>query len=344
MVFIRAFVVSYLYPQLTPITILFFMGMTLLMLTIYWESVAFANYFLQKKYSYEKNLSKRITLQITLSYFLTLPFLYFLIINFEDILPINVDKFMYIIFFFVNLIIIVTINMGYFGNYFLQKWKKSLVENERVEKERAIIQKRWSQLQYNNLQNQLNPHFFFNSIASLQSLIREDAALASEFLKQLSKVYRYILQNNESSLVTLENEIEFAHQFFSLLKTRFGNALQFQINISHSALEMHIVPVTMQVLVENAIKHNIMSDDNPLVITIEDKNERLLVKNNFQPKKSIEYSNKIGLTNMKDLYKHLSDEKLIAGLKENFFEVEIPLIKWNDRKHIEYQDDILVKG
>ena len=214
---------------------------------------------------------------------------------------------------------VVTINLALFGKEFFDNWKAELLRNERLQKERA-------EMQFDNLKNQFNPHFLFNSLTSLNSLILENPELASEFLQQLSKVYRYVLQSN-NDLVSLETEITFVKRYVHLLETRFQAGLKVDFEISEEALEQKIAPVTLQVLIENAVKHNIASEQKPLHIRVFDGAGYLSVANNVQKKTLVETSNKHGLENLKQLYSYLDTARSVVIAEQNgVFCVKIPLM------------------
>jgi ligand-binding sensor domain-containing protein len=188
-----------------------------------------------------------------------------------------------------------------------------------LEKEKALVQ-------YESLKQQLNPHFLFNSLTSLGSLIRVDQKGAGDFLDRMSKIYRYILKNRDSETVTLADELKFVEMYIELQRTRFDNSLVVRTNIDDEFLHRKIAPVTLQNLVENAIKHNIIDKETPLVIDFFVENGYLVVKNNLQKKKFVETSNKQGLANMESLYHYLSAKPLIIEEDTQFFTVKIPLI------------------
>lgn len=218
---------------------------------------------------------------------------------------------------------VLTINLALFGKEFFDNWKAELLRNERLLKERA-------EAQFESLKNQLNPHFLFNALTSLNSLIAENPTLAGDFVQQLSKVYRYVLQSRDKEFVSLETEIKFVEHYLRLLKTRFDTALQVEIAVGTEALERLIVPVTLQTLVENALKHNIVNAQKPLHITISTKLEGnvwyLVVENTLQRRTLVETSNKQGLTRLAALYEHLSPEALKVCETEQIFAVQLPLL------------------
>ncbi|MCC6411094.1 MAG: histidine kinase [Saprospiraceae bacterium] len=186
-------------------------------------------------------------------------------------------------------------------------------------KDKAIVQ-------YENLTQQLNPHFLFNSLASLGSLIRFDQKQAVGFLESLSKMYRYILQSSEHETVSLGEELSFVQHFIQLQKTRFGEALQIDIDVDKSLYDKRIVPVTLQNLLENALKHNTLDIDDPLIIKIYTSGNCLNVRNNIQRRPVVENSNNQGLERLRTLYQYLSDEPLRVEEKDGEFVVCVPLV------------------
>jgi ligand-binding sensor domain-containing protein len=193
------------------------------------------------------------------------------------------------------------------------------IQMTRLERDKAEIQ-------YRNLINHLNPHFLFNSLTSLNSLILTNSKEASTFLRKLSVIYRYILQNKDSELVSLEAELAFAQNYIDLQTTRFGEGLRININVTPESLTRLIVPVTLQNLLENAIKHNIVSDDYPLTILIYTKNDTLFVQNGLQRKSFVETSNKQGLNSLKSLYRYLSPSQVRVDETATEFRVSVPLL------------------
>ena len=185
-----------------------------------------------------------------------------------------------------------------------------------------------SQAQLQSLRNQVNPHFLFNNLSVLTALIAQDTSASIEFVKQFSNVYRYILKSDEKELIHLREEIGFIHSYLYLLKTRFDSGLSIDINISEGCLHAYILPVSLQMLVENAVKHNIISKSKPLHIEISCiDNESITVKNNLQIKKvSDEQSTRLGLTNIVKRYDFLGHQGVNVQQTEHSFSVTIPLI------------------
>ncbi|HTL09694.1 MAG TPA: histidine kinase, partial [Chitinophagaceae bacterium] len=188
-----------------------------------------------------------------------------------------------------------------------------------LEKEKVLVM-------YESLKQQLNPHFLFNSLTSLSGLITSNPVHAKQFLDRMSKIYRYILKSRDNETVALTEEIKLADTYTQLQQTRFKEALRVNVDIPEEYLYRKIAPVTIQNLIENAIKHNITGTDHPLTIDIFIEQDQLVVRNNLQKKKFVETSNRHGLTNLQSLYHYLSGKPIIIIEDAQYFTVKIPLI------------------
>jgi LytS/YehU family sensor histidine kinase len=233
--------------------------------------------------------------------------------------PIVTDKRLIVFSYLGDVLMILAINGGYFGKYFFDAWKKTALRADNLQKQSAVIQ-------YENLRNQLNPHFLFNSFTSLNSLIFENQQLASQFVQQMARVYRYLLQNGDREVVSLKTETEFIRNYISLLKIRFEDALHVNLDIASEELDRRIVPATLQILIENAIRHNSTSDESPLNIDIFTEGHYLNIRNNLQRKSIIESANKMGLENMKQMYTFIAAEPVQVSETDSYFTVKIPLV------------------
>ncbi|SFC39506.1 Histidine kinase [Flexibacter flexilis DSM 6793] len=290
-------------------------------LTITWDMVRLLSEYLDKKMPYERGIMQRVVLQISISLLFTIFFRKLWVALMVHLFPheFNIPILKHIIFF-IDILITLVINANYISLYFFREWKKSAVQAERLQKERA-------QVQFDNLKNQLNPHFLFNSLTSLNSLIFDNQQLASDFLKHLSRVYRYVLQTKDRELVSLSTELDFISNYVFLLKTRFEEMLRIDFDVPEDQLEKQIAPVTLQILIENAIKHNIISESKHLRIHIYIQNDYLVVENNLQRKTLVEDSNKTGLENMQNLYSFYSaDRKVLIEETATSFAVKLPLL------------------
>ncbi len=286
---------------------------------VLWESLRNIHRWLNKIYPFERNLSGRIGVQLACGVVIGLIIRFMLYQWGEPKLPFKLDSMFIATTWALYAGLPIAINLGFFTVYFIDQWKDSLVQAERLEKEK-------SQVQFDNLKNQLNPHFLFNALTSLNTLIYENQDLASQFLQQLSKVYRYVLQNKDKNFVLLSTELDFIAHYVRLLETRFQGALTINFEIHNNANEKAIVPVTLQILIENAIKHNIVDKEKQLVIDVVTVGDYLIVSNNLQKRKTVETSNKLGLENLKSLYKFLTDRPVLVEPTIDRFYVKVPLI------------------
>ena len=203
--------------------------------------------------------------------------------------------------------------------YFMHELRHSVEETETLKRENLAAQ-------LNALRTQVNPHFLFNNLNTLSSLIPENPEHAVDFVQELSKVYRHILEVKEEKSISLKDELEVLNAYTFLLKTRFDKNLQVNINIPPEKMQQKIVPLSLQILMENAIKHNIVSADKPLHIDVFTENGSLVVSNNLQMKKQITESTGIGSDNIRNRYKLLSDKPVKVTESETNFTVSIPLI------------------
>ena len=185
------------------------------------------------------------------------------------------------------------------------------------------------QAQLENLKNQINPHFLFNNLSVLSSLVYKDQDKAVEFINQFSKVYRYLLDNKSRELVELQEELTFVRSYCFLLKIRFEDSLQFDFAIENEAQLKLIPPLALQILIENAIKHNEVSEENPLFVRIVSNEHQLVIRNNKQLRKKVEISSKMGLNNIISRYKHFTNQSVEIQSSDDYFEVKIPLIQTN---------------
>jgi hypothetical protein len=203
--------------------------------------------------------------------------------------------------------------------FFFVLWQKSTKKEQLLSEEKL-------RFQYNNLKAQVNPHFLFNSLNTLSELVHQDVNKADNYIQKLSAVYRYILENENTALISLDKEIDFVKEFFSLQKERDDDKIDLEINIGKTT-NLSVVPVSLQVLVENALKHNARSKNNPLKIKITRENEVVIVSNNIQRKSLPENSTKIGLQNLMERVKLATNKELIQKEENREFIVKIPLIQ-----------------
>lgn len=202
----------------------------------------------------------------------------------------------------------------------LFEWRKSAIEAEQLRSEKFASQ-------YQSLKDQLNPHFLFNSLNVLSNLVYEDADRSAAFIQKLSKIYRYVLDVQQEQLVSLSQELDFARNYLELQKIRFEENLIFSIKIENEKGFL-LPPLSLQLLLENAIKHNEASQDHPLFISILQKENELWISNSFQLKSTLKNDSPgIGLSNIRMRYTLLSNRQIEVAQDENEFLVKLPLLE-----------------
>lgn len=204
-------------------------------------------------------------------------------------------------------------------NYYRKQGNDYQIEAERFKKESA-------EAQFDALRKQINPHFLFNSFNVLSTLVYQDADTAAKFIDQLSQVYRYLLKNQESKLVRLNEEMDFLEAYIYLMKIRFQDNLRIENTVDDQSSQKYIAPAALQLLIENAIKHNEVSKRSPLTISLYNENGHLIVENNIQLKDQQEESSNVGLNNIINRYTFISKENPVIVKSNGKFTVKIPLI------------------
>ncbi len=204
--------------------------------------------------------------------------------------------------------------------YFINELRASVEEKELLKRENL-------KAQLNALRTQVNPHFLFNNLNTLSSIIPEDPEQAINFVQQLSKVYRHVLEVRDEQSILLEQELEVMEAYAFLLQTRFGDNLTIHLNVPPEKLQQKIVPLSLQILMENAIKHNIVSSEKPLTIRVFTDNGRLVVSNTLQKKNQLTESTGIGLENIRNRHKLVGSRQVEVSENETSFTVSIPLIE-----------------
>lgn len=202
---------------------------------------------------------------------------------------------------------------------FLIEWKHTAIEAEKIKNEQLSSK-------YQGLKDQLNPHFLFNSLNVLSNLVYENADQANAFIEKLSKIYRYVLDVQQEETVSLARELEFARAFLDLQKERFGDKFNYEVDVDN--LESYsLPPLSLQLLLENTFKHNKATREEPLKIEIVQDGESLMVRNTLQRRAQEVRASGIGLTNIRERYRFLSDREVEVKSADGFFSVQIPLLQ-----------------
>ncbi len=221
-----------------------------------------------------------------------------------------------------GIVIFIPLFSIYFSLYFLNHWKRSELVAEKFRKETV-------QAELTSLKNHLDPHFLFNNLNILSSLIDRGKSESKAFLDKFSEVYRVILRSKDEDLITLEEELEFIQAYIYLIKTRFEENIKFEMKIDPADRFKVLPPLTLQMLIENAIKHNIVSEKNPLVITVASESDRsLLVRNTLYLKPDdLKDGGGSGLDNIRKRYAYFTDDQVKVSQDEDTFNVQIPLLE-----------------
>lgn len=222
---------------------------------------------------------------------------------------------------FIAIVITIVVVAVMEGFNFFKRWNQQQLEAEQLKRENL-------QARFEVLRNQVRPHFLFNSLNVLSSLVHKDPDLAEDFIEQLSEVYRYVLETADQNLVTVERDLQALEAYIFLQQTRYGHdSLHFRNEINGNAHQARIPPLTLQMLVENAVKHNVASEHKPLVITLtQTAGHFLLLKNNKQKRTDQNPSTGIGLPNLKSRFSLVSDRLPTFQEEPDTFKAYIPLI------------------
>jgi sensor histidine kinase YesM len=287
-----------------------------------WEGNRYLHFSLRSYFDWHDRPVKKILAMLFTIFFYTIPVAVLLLVGWYKLFADGKPDWT-VVFTSTLIILICVIFISHvYETVFLVKE----AETEKVQ--RAQMEQAKAEAELEALKNQIDPHFIFNSLNTLSYLIEDRPEKAKQFNDNLANVYRYILHNKKRDLVLLGEEIHFLEDYFSLLKIRFENAIQLKINLPPGVYESYLVPpISLQVLIENAVKHNEFSDAVPLVIDIELKNDNLVIENTIKKKALRRPSSKIGLQNLNERYK-LTTKKEIA-IEDNgvFFIVELPVLK-----------------
>jgi two-component system LytT family sensor kinase len=283
------------------------------------------DHLIRKKFPELNQTKKRIFFKVFTNVFVMTPsvLVIFFLYNYFHILNYHFQMQDFLWGYFVGLSVNLVFDTLWEVLYCLEKYKENLSSKE-------MLGQLNTEHAFENLKSQLNPHFLFNCFNTLSSLIQEDKKEAENFLDELSKVYRYLLKTNEDSISTVEKEVHFIESYYRLLKTRYGDGLHINFNIDKKFYAYLVPSLSLQLLVENAVKHNIVSKQHPLIMDIfTTTGNKLVVNNNLQKKQLNIKSTNIGLKNISMKYKLMkqTDFQVIEG--KNNFMVVLPMV-WNE--------------
>lgn len=291
-----------------------------------WHLIKALNNYFDKRIPFSSGAARRMTLQILISLLVVAPVITVIGVMLEPHLPTFVTKQFMTIAIMLFVLVIFLFNFAFYTFYFFRNWQESVEEKATLQVQAAELEREKFDLQYHQLRNQVNPHYLFNTLSSLDGLIQTNPELASEFVRHMSKVYRYVLQHKESEVVSLEEESRFIQHYIELLHIRHGDGLLIKLDVSDEARERGIVMVTLQMLIDNAIKHNIVQKESPLYIVVSDDGNNLVVQNNMQRRGHIDTSNGQGLKQLAQLYSYHTDSPILVDVNDNCYTIRIPLL------------------
>jgi sensor histidine kinase YesM len=278
--------------------------------------------FIRKKFPHVSETTKRVFAKSMVNIFVMSPsvFLIFLFFHVFHILGYRIQpgdlKYGYLLGLGVNII-------------FESLWEVIYIidQNKAAAAEKEMLEQMHLQQEFDHLKQKVNPHFLFNSFNTLSSLISEDKDQAEKFLDELSNVYRYLLRNNESGMSTVEQETAFIRSYSKLLQTRYGEGFKLEMEIDPAYKDRQIPSLSLQLLVENAVKHNVVSRQQPVQVLIRStKDGYLSVENKMNKKTNVVDSTGIGLSNIRRKYGLLNHDDIFVEEKDGYFKVSIPLI------------------
>lgn len=285
------------------------------------------NDFLNKKFPWSEATTKRAVISIVSILSANIILVYFC--NYMNFVVFQkaatteeyfTGKYNYINWFTINIALLISAFLHAKG--FMEELKKT---SKKEVVEQKLIAKS-ANAQFESLKNQLDPHFLFNSLNVLSSLIDENPRQAQKFTASMSKIYRYVLEQKDKELVTVEDELEFAKTYCELLKTRFEDSVDFIFDVKKEDYRRFVVPLSLQLLLENCIKHNFATSSKPLIIKIYSENDTLCIENNLQVREQIKESSGIGLANIVQRYSLLTKKNVFIEKSDDYFKVKLPVL------------------
>lgn len=297
--------------------------LALLITFLIWEGNLIIDHHLNQRLPWLKRPALRLFVQFVValvysSLALLLPMKLYSV--FICVIPPDREVFLNKISLIMGLIVSVIILTIEVSTQFFRNWRASLLEVERYKTETV-------KAQLQSLKSQVNPHFLFNNLSVLTSLVYKDQDKAADFINQLSKVYRYLLDSQDKELVKLETELEFIRSYVFLLQIRFDKNLIFDWQVPDRALTLYLPPLALQYLVENVIKHNEVSDEHHLKIELSAEGEKLIIKNNLQRRSHIEGTSGTGLRNIRQRYLYFTEKEVEVLETHEHFIVKLPLLE-----------------
>jgi two-component system, LytTR family, sensor kinase len=296
------------------------------LLTFFFLGVAFLTYgfvaiFLRNRFPSDGQVFKRLTICISIFVLMSAVYVSILLLSYDyfHFLGYEYDERDFVKIYVTLIVVNIFLTFLNEGVYRFEKYRATITETQQLKKE-------YIHSQLLGLKSQMNPHFLFNSLNTLSSLINENPEKAEDFLDHMSKVYRYLLRNNEEQLVSVETEINFISSYYYLLQARHGEGLQLELNIPEPSRELMIPPLTLQMIIENIIYQNSISRSKPLMITIRCSGTTIELINNVQPKINMNDDSKQVLENISNKFRLLCQKEPVIRQDEKHRIIQLPLI------------------
>ncbi|MGL5113287.1 MAG: histidine kinase [Flavobacterium sp.] len=306
------------------------LGITFMVSALYSFGIGFGNGFindfLDRKWNWLEQTNLRVYFGIIATILYTIPAVlaidYLTFVVFQKMNPADFfsSRMIWVHLFYIILALGVSTFMH--ARSFMQNWKQA---SKKEVFEQKIIAGTAS-AKFETLKNQIDPHFLFNSLNVLSSLIEENPENAQRFTTSLSKIYRYVLEQKDKELVSVAEELNFATTYMKLLKMRFENSLFYEVPSEVQNPEAKVVPLSLQLLLENTVKHNVVSEQRPLHIRIYIENQYLVIQNDFQKKEVLQDRQGVGLQNIINRYAIITKRKVLIEQNEQTFTVKIPIL------------------
>lgn len=284
---------------------------------VLWIGNGYLSDWLDHKISWHERPGTRFTAGIVIMLAYTLASVWILVVFFREVVGLNAGS-GYNTMLYCAMLITILISMFMTSRSFLFNWRQAAVDAEQLKRESV-------RAQYESLRNQVNPHFLFNSLNALSNLVYQDPDKAARFIKQLADVYRYVLDTRDREVVKLEEELEFLKAYFFLQQIRFGEKLKMDVQVMNR--DGGVAPLALQMLVENAIKHNIIADAQPLSVSVTERDGRIWVSNTLQKRSTPdEEGSGLGLDNIRRRYSFLSGKPVEVMTEGGIFSVGLPVL------------------
>src|SRR5688572_21909223 len=290
-------------------------GLTITCWALAWFGNEYLHEYLDEKITWTKHPIKRLLAGLVVMVVYTVPTIYLVVSLTEMIFDLNLGAISDTIYMSMGITLVISFILT--SRSFLFNWRQTAIDAEKFKRESTVAR-------FESLRSQVNPHFLFNSLNALTNLVYEDQDKAAKFIKQLSEVYRYLLDTREKEIVPLAEEKKFLDSYLFLQQIRFGDKLKLEVSLDEQ--NCMVAPLVLQMLVENAIKHNIISEQSPLWINVYVDAGFVVVENNLQKKtEMMEDSPGIGLENIRRRYEFLTDKKVEVSEGKTFI-VRLPMI------------------